>query len=210
MNSVRYVCLMPLLTLLLLVQGSSQSSASSTSNQPTAVVSGLYRQVVTRHPLGVPSGANMKAFSPYLSKALRHRFELHNACFVDWRKQNPDPSLKPPVGMIENGVFSGANEEAEPRAFHIEKTEFDKDGTTRVYVRLTVGVPKNKPQVWHVAAVVVREDDSFVVDDVLYLMGESSEVESRLSNDLSAECDGDRWVGISGHPDGPVSKTISR
>jgi hypothetical protein len=137
----------------------------------------------------------MKAFAPYLSKALRYRFDLNNACFVDWCKQNPDPSLKPPVGLIENGIFSGANEEAEPQAFHIERTESEKDGSSRVYVRLTVGDPPNKPMVWYVAAVVVREGGRPAVDDVLYLKGENGEVESRLSTDLSSGCDGARWVG---------------
>jgi hypothetical protein len=141
----------------------------------------------------------MTAFAPYLSKALRHRFDLNNACLVDWRKQNPDPSLKPPVGLIENGIFSGANEEAQPQAFHIERTESDKDGSSRVYVRLTVGDPPNKPLVWYVAAVVVRENGRPVVDDVLYLTGERGEVDSRLTKDLSSGCDGPRWIGEGGN-----------
>ena len=66
-----------------------------------------------------------------------------------------------------------------------------------MYVRLTVGDPPNKPLVWYVAAVVVREDGRPVVDDVLYLTGKDGEVESRLSKDLSAGCDGARWVSIS-------------
>lgn len=200
MNSLRCVCLLPLLTALLWGQGASQSRASAPSSQPATLVNSLYQQVVARRPLGIPSGANMKAFAPYLSKALRHRFDLNNACFVDWRKQNPDPSLKPPVGLIENGIFSGANEEAEPQAFHIERTESEKDGSSRVYVRLTVGDPPNKPLVWYVAAVVVSEDGRPAVDDVLYLTGKNGEVESRLSKDLSAGCDGARWVGDARQP----------
>jgi len=199
MNSLRCVCLLPLLTVLLWGQSASQNRESAPSSQPATLVNGLYQQVVTRRPLGIPSGADMKAFAPYLSKPLRHRFDLNHACFNDWRKRNPDPSLKPPVGLIENGIFSGANEEAEPQAFHIERTESEKDGSSRVYVRLTVGDPPNKPLVWYVAAVVIREDGQPVVDDVLYLMGANGEVESRLSKDLSSGCDGPRWVGKRGH-----------
>jgi hypothetical protein len=139
----------------------------------------------------------MRAFTPYLSRELRHRFDLNNACLVDWRKQNPGPNLKPPVGLIENGIFSGANEEAEPQTFHIERTEPGKR-FSRVYVRLTVGNPPNKPLVWYVAAVVVHENGRPVVDDVLYLKDENGEVESRLSTDLSSGCNGSRWVGKKG------------
>jgi hypothetical protein len=189
-----------LLTVLVWGQGTPQNKPSLPPSQRERLVSALYKQVVTRRPLGIPSGADMKAFAPYLTKALRHRFDLNKACFVDWRKQNPDPSLKPPVGLIENGVFSGANEEAEPQGFHIERTESEKDGSTRVYVRLTVGDPPGKPLVWYVAAVVVLEDGRPVVDDVLYLEDKSGEVESRLSKDLSSGCDGARWVGEGGRP----------
>ena|SRR5579862_7277366 len=188
---------LPLLTLLAWGQGAPQSKPSPFPNRSEILVNALYRQVVTRRPLGIPSGADMMAFAPYLSKALRHRFDLNNACFLDWRKHNPDPSLKPPVGLIENGIFSGANEEAEPHAFHIERTEPGKD-SSRVYVRLNVGKPPDKPLVWYVAAVVIREDGRSVIDDVLYLKGDNGEVESSLSKDLSAGCDGAHWVGESG------------
>ena len=160
------IYLLPLLTVLVWGQGAPRGKPSPLPYQPETLVNGLYKQVVARRPLGIPHGADMKAFAPYLSKALRHRFDLNNACFIDWRKRNPDPNLKPPVGLIENGIFSGANEKAEPQAFHIERTELGKD-SSRVYVRLTVGDPPDKPLVWYVAVVVVREDGRPVVDDVL-------------------------------------------
>jgi hypothetical protein len=47
-------------------------------------------QVVVRHPLGIPYGADMNIFAPYLSKTLLHRFDVSNACFADWRKRIPD------------------------------------------------------------------------------------------------------------------------
>jgi hypothetical protein len=195
MNRLRCVGLLPLMTVLAWGQSAPQGNSSVLPNQPEALVSSLYQQVVARHPLGIPYGADMKIFAPYLSKALLHRFDVNNACFADWRKQNPDPSLKPPVGLIESGLFSGGNEEAEPQAFHIERAESETDSSSRVYVKLTVGDPPDKPLTWYVAAVVVRENGRPVVDDVLYLKGETGEVESRLSKDLSLGCDGPRWVG---------------
>jgi hypothetical protein len=192
--------LLPLITVLVWGQSTPQAKPTVLPNRSDALVNSLYEQVVARHPLGIPYGADMKVFAPYLSKTLLHRFDLNNACFADWRKQNPDPSLKPPIGLIENGLFSGGNEEAEPQAFHVERIEAGKEGSSRVYVKLTLGDPPDKPLVWYVAVVVVREKGRPVVDDVLYLKDKNGEVESRLSKDLSSGCDGARWVGETPHP----------
>jgi hypothetical protein len=198
MNLLRYIILMQLATTVVFGQPARQNNSYPLPNQPEALVRSLYHQVVARHPLGIPSGAEMKVFEPYLSKTLLHRFDSNDACFADWRRQNPDPSLKPPVGLIENGIFSGGNEEAEPRAFLIEKTQSENDGSFRVYVRLTWGSPPEKPWIWHVAAVVVRESGHFVVDDVIYLKDTNRDIDARLSEYLSVGCDGPRWVGYSG------------
>jgi hypothetical protein len=200
MRRLRCVCFLPLLTVLVWGQGAPQSKPSPLPNQPDALVNSLYEQVVARHPLGVPYGADMKVFAPYLSKALLHRFDQTNACFADWHRQNPDPNMKPPVGLIESGVFSGGNEEAEPQAFHIEKTESENDGSSRVYVKLTLGAaPPEKPLIWYVAAVVVRENGRPVVEDVLFLKDNDREIDARLSEALATGCNGTRWVGEGGH-----------
>jgi len=44
-----------------------------------------------------------------------------------------------PFGVYESGIFSGDDERTEPRTFHLERTESEKDGSVRVYVRLTLG-----------------------------------------------------------------------
>jgi hypothetical protein len=198
MNRPWHTCLLWLIPVTMWAQGIPQDGHPVLPNQSDALVNKLYQQVVAIHPLGLPSSADMKAFAPYLSVALRHRIDLGNACLIDWRKQNPDPSLKPPVGLIENGIFSGANEEAEPEAFQIVRTKPGRDSSL-VYVQLTIGDPPNKPMVWYVAAAVVHQKGRPVVDDVLYLSGENGEVESRLSKDLSSGCDGARWIGVGGH-----------
>lgn len=194
------IALLPLMTVSVWSQSAPQGKPSALPKRSGALVSSLYEQVVARHPLGIPYGADKKVFAPYLSKALLHRFELNNGCFADWRRRNPDPSLKPPVGLIENGLFSGGSEESEPQAFHIERTDPGKDGSSRVYVKLTWEDPPNKPLTWYVAAVVVRENGHSVVDDVLYLKDKNGEVESRLSKDLSSGCDGARWIGEGERP----------
>ena len=110
--------------------------------------------------------------------------------------------------MYESGIFSGGDERTGPRAFDVERTQAEKDGSVRVYVRLAwweapVNKPdrwhvsQDKPYIWHVAPVVVQENGRYVVDDVIYLKDETrqGDVDWRLSQSLSYGCDGPRWVG---------------
>ncbi len=165
-------------------------------NEPVALATSLYQQVVAGPPVGMLSGADWKIFAPYLSKTLMHRIDLNIACGEDWHRQHPEPDLKPPV--LEMGLFSGSDEETEPRTFHIERTESETDGSFRVYVRLANGTPHTSSWwVWHVAAILVRENGRLMVDDVIYLKNEKDalDVDHRLSESLSDGCDGPRWVG---------------
>lgn len=201
MKSLGCVVLLSLMNILVWGQGAPQKKLSALPNRPDAFVSSLYRQVVARHPLGIPYGADMKLFAPYLSKGLLHRFNLSNACFDDWERQHQDSSSKPPIGLIENGIFSGGDVKAEPKSFQIEKTEPKKNDSSLVYVKLTWGDPPDKPVVWYVAVVVIRENGRPVVDDVFYLKDQNGEIESSLSKDLSPGCIGTHWVGgVSNHP----------
>jgi hypothetical protein len=108
----------------------------------------------------------MKPFAPYLSKTLLHRMDLAIACVDDWHRQNPEPHLKPELGWLELGLFSGDNERAFPQTFLIERKQSEEDGAIRVYVRLTWSTTNEIPLTWRVAAIVVRENGHFVVDDV--------------------------------------------
>ena len=105
---------------------------------------------------------------------------------------------KAPFGVFESGIFSGDDERTEPRTFHLERTESEKDGSLRVYVRLTLGKARTDSWwAWHVAPILLRENDRLVVDDVIYLKDEKdkSSVDYRLSQRLSYGCDGAHWVG---------------
>jgi hypothetical protein len=164
--------------------------------QPEAVVRSLYRKVVVRHPIGIPDDAGMKVFAPYLSKGLLHRIDLALACAADWNRRYPDPNLKPEVAWLEAGLFSGDNEQALPRAFHVERTQPEKDGSFRVYVQLTYG-SRQSPWIWRVAPILRRENGHFVIEDVIYLKDENRKFDSRLSEYLTLGCDGGHWVGYS-------------
>jgi hypothetical protein len=198
MSSLGRFFLAPLLfaTTLSLAQSAQSTKPATLPNQVDALVRRLYTQVVARHPTGIPYGANMKVFAPYLSKALLHKIDSAVACGRDWYRQHTDPTVKPEMAWLESGLFSGQDERTEPNAFVIDNTQLEKNGSFRVYVKLTGGSAPDTPWIWRVAAVVVREDGQFVIDDVIYLKDKSALVDSRLSEVLSAGCRGRCWVGF--------------
>jgi hypothetical protein len=187
-------------------QLAQQSKPPSVPTEPGVVVRSLYSEVVARHPVGIPKDADMKIFTPYLSKALLHRIDSANACGEDYYRQHPDPNLKPDIAWLEFGLFTGGMEQAAPQKFRVLGAERQKNGSFRVYVELMImyGLPTNpEPSVWYVAAIVVRENGQFVVDDVIFLKDYSTlENEFRLSEVLRAGCHGPRWVGYSKQPNG--------
>lgn len=183
-------------------QTGQQVQLGSPDAQPSLLVQSLYRQVVARHPTGLPEKADMNVLAPYLSEKLIHRIDLARACAHDWALQDQKRMLmnnqvpeKAPFGWAESGIFSGANERTEPSAFAIEGTESAKDGSFRVYVRLTLNSPP--PETWEVAVVLVRDNGHFVVDDVIYLKDKGDANGVRLSKLLSDGCDGPHWVGFA-------------
>ena len=194
MNLLRFICFLQFATTLALGQPTQESGLPSLRSQPEALVRSLYTEVVARHPIGIPQEADMKIFTPYLSKVLLHRIDLFQACYADWLRQNPDPNTKHPFGVFESGLFSGADARSEVQAFQIERTQSKEDGSFRVIVSLTYDDPPGHPETWRVATVVVRESGHFVIDDVIYLKDENIHVESRLSAGLSNQCNGPHWV----------------
>jgi hypothetical protein len=185
----------------------------SLPNQPEALVRGLYEQVLAYKPLDVPSGISWKVFAPYFSKTLPHEFDVYSACMSDWdrQNQNSDVIVKPP-GLIEFGIFSGGDEEADPRSFQVERAETETDGSVHVYVALKWWetadknadrwhVTRDKPYVWRVADVLIRENGRLVLDDVIFLKDPKrlDDVDTPLSKLLTVGCDGPHWVGYREH-----------
>lgn len=189
-----------------LPQHAEQSQRTSVRN-PRSLVQSLYQEVLARHPIGIPKGEDMNTFAPYLSEALLHRLDLATACGADWYRQNPDPHLKPAMAWLELGLFSGGDEQAAPSSFVVERTERRKGASTRVDVKLTYEEPGERPWIWHVTVVVVRENGRYAVDDVIYLKEPGESAEARLSSILSDGCAGPRWVGTGNlGADGEIRK----
>jgi len=98
---------------------------------------------------------------------------------------------------LEFGLFSGADDRSGPQTFQIEKAKSQEDNSIRVNVRLTEGIPPEKPWSWEVAAIVIRENGRFVINEVVFLRDKDVDTESRLSEILKRGCDGSHWVGYS-------------
>jgi len=148
MIQLRCIALFSLLTLSSFAQAAQQSRPGGLPKRATALVQSLYHQGVLRHPDGLPRGADMNVFNPYLSKSMLHRIEMARACARDWARQDQKRMLmkdqipeKAPFGWAESGLFSGAAERTEPDAFLIERSDSEKDGSIRVYVKLTLSSP---------------------------------------------------------------------
>ena len=155
-----------------------------------AVVRELYQQIVARRPLGIPRGVDKAAIWPLLSKRLIYRLETAQACENSYFQQHAGEDGKPGFGWLEVNLFSGGNEQALPSAAVVERTSAQKDGSLRVYVRLrykesfaTYGRPPDPANTfrWRVAASVISEDGRFVIDDILFLKDDSTDIESRLT-----------------------------
>ena len=165
---------------LLLLQLSAYSVQSAAQEpKPADVVRRLYDEVVERHPLGVPSGADKIAIWPLLSKRLIKAFETRNACDQDWdsKHQNENPPLKAP-GFYESGLFSGSNERGEINGAVVGSANVQTDDSYLVYVHVWSyfdgGVPSlrtGRKYRWRVAARVISEDGRFVIDDILGFKG---------------------------------------
>jgi hypothetical protein len=173
-------------------------------NSPDAVVRELYRQVVTRKPIGIPKGADKAAIWPFLSKKLIHQLESAQFCEEDYFRKRPKNSdEKPEFDWLELGLFSGGNEQALHSSAVVGRTVKEKDGSFHVYVRLTykesfetygrLPNPGNTFH-WYVSAIVISEDGKFVVGEVLLFKDNSAQIDSRLTSSFPG-CAGEHWVG---------------
>jgi hypothetical protein len=152
--------------------------------------------------MGVPEGADKIAIWPLLSNRLIKAFETRNACDRDWERQHPDANVPPyilkPPGFYEVGLFSGGDEEGYINGAVAGTTKAQVDGSYLVYVKLwsyldggLVSLRTNKIYRWRVAARVIAEGGHFVLDDILFLIGELDNDKSvYVSKMITAGCRG--------------------
>jgi hypothetical protein len=198
MSVIRCVAFLCLIQLFSHAQAPQEHHRVDLSNQAELPVRRLYQQLVSRPIGGIPTLERMKLLSPYLSDSLLNRITQARACGDDWFRLHPKNDVKAPLDWLEFGLFSGANDRSGPQAFQIKQAKSLEDNSIQVNVRLTEGIPPEKPWTWEVAAIVIRENGRFVINDVVFLKDKDVDTESRLSEILKRGCDGSHWVGY-GH-----------
>jgi hypothetical protein len=186
----------------------------------TSVVHRFYATVIKHHPIGIPTGAAKDALWPLLSRRLVRRLDLLQACEDDYfrrnqRLLNPEPRagdpyppaiLKPAIGWLEYGLFSGGNENALPAEISVRGVDAVGRDTFRVRVQFTYrdtfetyGRPPDESNTfqWPGVVVVVRAQNGYRIDDYLPVDAESGKTSTPLSEDFP-ECKSGRWVGLKG------------
>jgi hypothetical protein len=181
--------------------------AASVGGSPTDPVRALYKEVVQRHPLGLWVDEDKAAIWPLLSTRLTTALDALQACeneyFEGNRKLFTDEEasqLKPSIGWMEYGLFSGSSERTSPAEVDITRVVPSKTGAFRVYVRFTYrdtfyGRPQDSYQ-WSGMVLVVPERGHYVVDDFRGIDSESGKLDRGLPK-LFSECRGAHWAGRS-------------
>jgi hypothetical protein len=191
-----------------ILTGSSErlSDLPGLLNQPafTGGARQLYEEIVAQHPIGTPSGLEMAAIQPFLSKRLAEQLQTAKACQEDYfqQHQTTDKASKP--AWLKTGIFSGGGKRALPVDSYPSLKERPTDGTFLVEMSLSLpDINGHKPKSyarkdwWVVTAKVISEDGQFVVDDVRLFDGLSTDGPSRLLSDSFAGCDGSHWTGLA-------------
>lgn len=171
----------------------------------TGGVQKLYEEIVAHHPIGIPTGTEMAAIRPYLSKRLYEQLQTAQACQDDYKGQHPTPrgTSKPPGW--KSGLFSGEGRHASPVAALVARKEKQNDGSYLVYAELepleAIIDRAHGPRAfyggytWQVVARVISENGQFMVDDVRIFDRFPAEGPSRLLSDSFAGCDHSHWTG---------------
>ena len=142
---------------------------------PAAPVRDFYAKYVQLKPPGLPTAAQQKTLSPYLSHRLMGLMDAARAYSEQAAKAHPDE--KPPFvdGCLFASLFEG------PKAFQVGQATADGEGwKVRVHFTGEQGVA------WDDDVLVVREDGRYVIDDVLFSGAGPFNPPGRLSTNLES------------------------
>jgi hypothetical protein len=173
----------------------------TTASTPQALVASFYTLCVKHHVAGLPLNAEARqALRPLLSEDLRQRIEDGEACQADFIRQFPDPPpANPPVPQViykppfvDCCIFT-STPDGTPTSFTLGPTKVLRDGRYQVvvnfFLRDNMGGIK-----WRDAAIVKRESDRFVIDNVVF--EPDRKPAGYLPQPFSFQgCQGRRWVG---------------
>jgi hypothetical protein len=183
------------------------SAASPVPPSPEAVVRQFYAVIIKHHPLGLPTGPVKRELMPYLSARLSGVLVQLQACEDDYyrryRRRLEAEQLKPSIGWLEEGLFSGGSEEAIPAEVVVSAARRLPDGRLRAEVEFTYRDtyetygrppdPKNTFK-WRGAVVLAQEGTRYLIDDYVPIDHDTGTDRRALSQSFD-ECRGGRWVG---------------
>jgi hypothetical protein len=181
-------------------------SVERPAGTPAVVVRNLYAQIIKPHPIGIPTDADRAVIWPLLSERLVAILETASRCEADYLRQFPDPNQKPGFGWLEEGLFSGSEEMADPSDIRIIRT--DRLGNRRylVWVEFTYREtsatyccrppnPRNTFK-WRGVVTVDGATGRYLIDDFRRISRKSGKAWGGLSEKfMFAGCRGPRWVG---------------
>ncbi len=166
----------------------------------------LYEEIVARHPIGIPTRAEMAVIQPFLSHRLADQLRTAQACYDDYRRQHLTSRGISRPGWLKSGLFSGEGSHASPVYALVHRKEKQDDGSFLVYADLEPAEAiidrRHGPRAfhggytWEVKVHVISENGQFVVDDVRFFSQFPAEGPSRLLSESFSGCDGPRWIGL--------------
>jgi hypothetical protein len=195
----------------LVLTGSAErlSDLPALLDQPavTGGVQKLYEEIVSHHPIGISTGAEMAVIRPFLSNRLTEQLQSAQACQDDYSRQHPTPGGISNPGWLKSGLFSGEGSHASPVDAVVDRKEKQNDGSFLIYVDLEPVEALNDlghgrrafygGYSWQVEARVISENGQFVVDDVRIFDRFPAEGPSHLLSDSFTGCDGSHWTGLA-------------
>jgi hypothetical protein len=167
-------------------------SAQTPASTPQALVTRFYTFCVKHHVAGLPlDGGEKEALGPLLSQDLRRRIDDAEACQADSMRQHPElPLGKPP--FVDCCIFT-STPDGPPTSFTLGPTSELRDGRYEVLVSLFLNDNMGGIR-WRDAAIVKREGDRFVIDNVVFDSDEKPV--GYLPAPMSFwGCQGPQWVG---------------
>jgi hypothetical protein len=164
------------------------------SNAPRSAldaVRAFYTYTTRHHWLGIPYGREEKALRPLLSKRLAQQLESLESCDKDYHQRYGEflraNTYKSGLPWLEDGLFTGPNDAATPRAFRILSSSAIGDNRVDVLIAFKEDWGNSEGDV-----TAILENNRWVIDDYVS-MYENDELR-RLSAGY-AQCKGGQWVG---------------
>lgn len=192
--------------------GQNQAIMSSTSHPHKASQDALeavrffYTNIIQFHPLGLPQAQAKNALWPLLSQRLVQELDSLQACEDDYYRRYGEilraNQYKPATPWLEEGLFSGSDEAADPIEFTILGSRAIGKSRAEVHLGFTYGQTYccgEPTEHGHYEGLVttILENNRWLIDDFVAMDANNSL--DRLS-DGYPQCKDGKWVDLPEDP----------